>query len=166
MVEDFFDFGNGVTITKATQDDFDELNANLRADDRAECNALGYEGEDPKWYQRAWAIRKESELIGIIGWAMFNDTTPLSKSRLFLLMTTNAVWKHKVEYVKMTPVVARKVVSMMPEWVTDVYALPMSAYKKSIKWQKRILGFREIGEIEVNGVMHTRLHAKRNEVMK
>lgn len=151
-------------IAKATVEDFAALNADLRDMDRAECRVFGQDGEDFSAYEQAYAIRIGGDLVGIAGWATFDGDTPIADRRLLLFMTTNAVWKHKVEFVKRSRVVFEWLTARLPVWVRDIFAVPMSEYAASINWQKRMLGFKETDKQVLNGVEHTILHVTRKVV--
>lgn len=148
----------------ATQEHFDQLNADLREKDLAECRVFGCEGEDMKNWEYAWALFVDDDLVGIVGWGLFANATPLSKERFFMFMTTNKVWKHKLTFVKYSRKVAEFVMAQLPPWVEHIHSLPMSSYAESVKWQTKVLGFHYNGEIELNGVKHTRLYKHRSEV--
>lgn len=150
-----------VKAIPATQEHFDRLNADLREKDLAECRVFGREGEDMRNWESAWAVYVDDDLVGIGGYALFADATPLSAHRLFLFLTTNKVWKHKVAFVKYSRNVAEFMIARLPEWVVHLHSLPMSSYAESIRWQKKVLGFSERGEIVLNGIRHTRLYRHR-----
>lgn len=164
MVKDLIEFGNGVTLTKATAADFAILNANLRDEDREECRVFGAEGDDIKYWDAAWGLRFRDAFIGIVGWGKCQGTDESSPLRLFLFMSTTEVERHKIEFVKVSRRVMQAVMDEMPPQVKVVFALPMASYKRSIEWQRRILGFKGEAEVEVNGVKHVLMACERKGV--
>lgn len=155
-----------LVVSVANDADKAELNALMREEDRAECRVFGSEEEDFSAYVQAFAVRYRGELLGIIGWAQFEDETALSEKRLLLYLSTIHVENHRLVFVRHSRRILELLCSFLPAWVSDVYAIPMTAYAKSILWQTRVLGFRKSGEIDLNGINHTILHRKRNEVTK
>lgn len=157
------DLGDGVTIRPTTPADAAAVNADMRDADRAEYEVFGLDGEDFMKWEFAFTVLCDGDIVGIAGFLMFQNGSVMSQNRLFGFMSTNAVWRHKVKFVKHSRKVFDAVAALGRPWVTDFYAIPMSAYKASIRWQERVLGFRIKEEVVLNGIPHTILH-RRKEV--
>ena len=149
----------------ATAEDFKRLNEDMREEDKEECRVFGCEGDDGKYWDVAYTVEIGGDLVGIIGFNSFADTSSLSKLRMMIFLTTNSVWKHKKKFVECSRRVARWVMNeVLPHWVDTVYSFPMSSYRGSIEWQRRILGFKVDGEVKFYGVRHTRMKLRKGEM--
>ena len=163
----FIYLGEGVTLAKSWQEDYDYVNAHLRDMDRRETEV--FDGGKPDRLsdmERSWTIRDGENIVGYFATMTFPDESILSRRRFLVELTTDYVWKIKVKYVRFSRRVVRAVVENTAPWATDFYTLPMADYGGTVKWQQKILGFRKINEIDVEGVKHVLLHTTRQEVLK
>lgn len=162
MGADGIDFDGVCRVTPATREDVDALNANMRDADREEVGVLGFSYDDCESADGAWAVRIGGDLVCILGTCVLgSQETTLSRERQLFLLSTNAVWRHKVDYVRYSRRVASFVLRRMPKWVDKVWSLPMESYGASIRWQERVLGFVRTGTVEINGVRHAVLELRK-----
>ncbi len=153
--------GGGVVLREATSADWLELNERMRPADRAELAVFGMRREDPANWERAWAVFLKGALIGVIGFVTPCGFGPLSTVRYMGFMSTDAVDRAKVGFVRATPRVARFYEANLPAWVDTVVSIPMASYRGSVEWQRRVLGFERTGEVEINGTPHAVLAVAR-----
>lgn len=159
------DLGDGVTMTRSTQEDYDWINAHLRADDAAEQRVFGEGFKDTvAMMERSWTIRDGENIVGFIATVIMQGDSPLSTRRMMAQMTTEYVWKIKVKYVRYSRRVLRAVVENTAAWVNDFYTMPMASYVGAVKWDERILGLHRMGVVQVNGVDHVLFRIGRKEV--
>lgn len=160
---DGVEFGGGeCTVRPATKEDVRELNDCMRQADRDEIAAFGFDYDDCESSDQAWAVRIGGDLVCVMGIAkLYANETHLSKTRQFFLLSTDKVWRHKVAYVRYSSPVMLWVLNRMPSWVDCVRSIPMLAYEGSVRWQERVLGFRAIGAIMINGVEHLLMEKRR-----
>ena len=149
------DLGGGLVMETATDADFGELNAGMREEDRNECRVFGRDGESRSDWDAAYSVRLDGSLVGIVGWGLPYGASHLSRSRLLLFMTTDTVWSIRKTFVRRSREVMLSTLARLPPWVDTCLSLPMSDYRRSVRWQERVLGFSTVGEITVNGVRHT-----------
>lgn len=149
------DLGGGLVMETATDADFGELNARMREEDRNECRVFGREGESRSDWEAAYSVRLDGALVGVVGWGLPYGASHLSRSRLLLFMSTETVWSIRRMFVRRSREVMLATLSRLPSWVDACVSLPMSDYRRSVRWQERVLGFGTVGEITVNGVRHT-----------
>ena len=152
--QEVFRFGDTVCYA-ATRADFDRLNADMREEDRAECRVFGMDGDDGRNWDEAVAIEIAGELVGIVGFGKFADGNELSRERMMFFLTTNAVWRHRVAFVKSSrPVMRWAMNTLLPSWVNTVFSFPIATYRGSVEWQERVLGFAAYGIVAFNGIRH------------
>lgn len=160
----FIWLGEGVTMTRSVQEDYEATYADLREWDRRETEVFdGGRADALADMETSWTIRDGAALVGFIALKTFAGESVLSRRRFIVQLTTNHVWKVKVKYVRFSRPVLRAVAENAPGWVTDFYTLPMKAYAGAVRWDERILKMHRVREIVANGVPHVLFHITRKE---
>jgi len=160
----FIWLGDGVTLVRSTQADFDFINAHLREADRRETEVFDRGRPDALCdMETSWTIRDAGNVVGFIATMPFADESVMSRRRFLVELTTGHVWKIKVKYVRYSRAVLRAVVENALPWVEDFYTLPMKAYAGACRWDEKVLRMRKVREIEVEGVPHVLFHITRKE---
>lgn len=144
-------------IRPATQEDIDSAEANLRAGDKAECEIFG---EKSVWHARVedfescWAIFGRGKLVGYCGVMIQPGTTALSPLRWLCFLSTEAVDKMRVSFVKDSRAVMKQIINKTPDHVHTFYSMPAATYHGSIIWHERVLKMRRFKNSVVNGHKH------------
>ena len=160
----FIWLGDGVTMTRSTQDDFDRINADLRDADRAEQQV--FDGGRPDALadmESSWTVRDGPHLVCFAALRTFLGESVLSRSRVIVQLTTNHVWRIKVKYVRFSRAVLRELAGNAPPWVGEFWTFPMASYAGAVAWDERILGFHRVREIVLSGVPHVAMRISRKE---
>lgn len=159
------DMGGGLVLEPSTDGDFEEVYERIRDWDLEECRCAA--PKEPKeklgLFERCWSIVLGGELLGFVGFVVRPDHSPLSRERYVSCITTRSVWRHPKEYVRRSKEVLAAVSRREPPWVEKYVTATLTAYEGAIKWEKRILGFRETAHVEIGGRDHTMLEITRRE---
>jgi len=159
------DIGDGVTLKRSTQADYDHVNSHLRAEDAAEQRVFGEGFRDSlDMMERSWTIRDGENVVGFIATVVARGDSPLSPRRFLAEMTTEYVRRIPVKYVRLSRRVLRAVVENTAPWVSEFYTLPMASYAGAVRWDERILRMHREGTVRVNGVDHVLFRIGRKEV--
>jgi len=162
----FIWLGEGVTLVRSVQADYDWINAHLRAADRAETQV--FEGGRPDSLadmDESWTIRDGAALVGFAALKSFPGESALSRRRFIVELTTTYVERIKIKYVRFSRAVLAALAANAPSWVEDFYTLPMESYTGAVEWDARILKMRPVKRIVANGVGHVLFHITRKEAL-
>ena len=143
-------FPAGLELNPATQEEIDHVEANYRPGERREQEVENAGRTLLDEFEQCWTVRAGGEIIGYFGVLVIPDESVMSRSRGFCFMSCEAANRHKLAFVKDSRPVYRWVVEQCPPW-TDVYvSWPLASYVASVKWQKRVLGMREVARQPVH----------------
>lgn len=129
-----------------------EVVANLRDEDRREHeHAVRFCGEEfadtkVRHFEKCWIMRLGGETVGYVGLATDALSSPLSTARWIALLSTAAVERHALDYVRLSRPVMRRVADEAPPWVTDFYSMPLKRYEASVRWHEKTMGWRRVRE--------------------
>ncbi len=153
------------TLTPSTQSELDYIVDNYRDGERDEWMKCGCPPVCVGDFEEIFTIRIGGDICGYIGYFAPPGDSILSPRRILCWMSCANVEKHKLAFVKGSRTVLGIIVRRTPEWVTYFQSDPPKSYVKSIRWQKRVLGFREIRDFEWNGHVFTLLQITRKEAI-
>ena len=166
--ENFVWVGDGVTLVRSTDADWEMANGNLRPGDAEEhAAALAAKGgaPTPERMESAWTIRDGADVLGYIGLLPFDDESLMSRSRMVVMLSTREVDRRKVKYVRWSRAVFAAVAERAPKWVDGFYTYPLASYRAAVKWLKRVLRFRVVEERIEDGAKHLLMGISRKEAV-
>ena len=163
----FIWLGEGVTMVRSVQADYDFINANLREADLREVLVFDRGRRDRlSDMEESWTVRDGPNVVCFLATKPFEGEGPLSRRRFLVQLTTEYVWRIKVKYVRYSRAVLAAMARRTPPWVTDFYTLPMKEYVGAVRWDERILGMERVAEPVLNGVPHVLFHITRDNAEK
>ena len=164
--ENFVWVGDGVTLVRSTDADWERANGNLRpgdAEERAAALAAKGGAPTPGRMESAWTIRDGADVLGYVGLMPFDDESLMSRSRMVVMLSTREVDRRKVKYVRWSRAVFAAVAERAPKWVDDFYTYPLASYRAAVKWLKRVLRFRVVEERVEDGYEYLLMGISRKE---
>lgn len=136
------DLGNGIRLIPPTEEALEYIEQHFREGDAMEHNFFGGSLRCPEG-QPSWAVMHGEDIIGVCGFTFASDGGMLSDARVVWFLSTTSVDKQKVLFVKSSRKVLKAITATLPRWVKVIITAPMADYKAAVKWDKRVLGFRE-----------------------
>lgn len=160
----FIWLGDGVTMTRSVQTDYDFVNAHLRDADYAETQVFDRGRPDALAdMESSWTVRDGGDIVCFVALKPFGTESVMSRNRFLVQLTTDHVWRIKKKYVRFSRKVLRAVAENAPPWVTDFWTLPMKSYAGAVKWDERILKMTRVREMRLEGVDHVLFRITRKD---
>lgn len=160
---------NGMSLAPATDAEIEHVERNFRPGDRHEQEVAGAAGTPTRVddFEDVWTVRIRGRIIGYVGVCVMPDVGSDAPVRGLCFMSCTETDRNRIAFVKDGREAMRFVVSQTPEHVETFLAWPLASYGMSVKWQKRILGFREAGRCDSGtpGEVYVVLETTRREVM-
>jgi len=157
----------GMTLSEATQEDIDYVESHFREGERRGQALADAEGERTRLeeHDQCWTVRAENgDILGYLGVLTMPDNSYMSNLRGISYMSCENVDRHAFSFVKGTLAGFRWMVEQMPSWVDTFRSWPPASFERSVAWQKRMLGMREIGRVPVKDDFLVLLETTRREV--
>lgn len=140
MYDETIELRDGIRLLPPTEDDLEHVERNLREGDAMEHSFFGgslrVDARLP-----SWVVWHGDERLGVGGFTYAADGGPLSDARVIWFLSTSSVDRQKVFFVRHSREVIRAMVGALPKWVRVILATPMSDYRQSVGWLKRVCGF-------------------------
>lgn len=161
------EFPGGVVVAPATQEDIDYVERNYRDGERRERALAGADGvrtllED---HESCWTVRAgNGDVLGYLGLLCMPGESCMSRMRGVSYMSCHNVDRHAFSFVKSSAYVMKWLFSQAPRWVDTFRAWPAASFERSVVWQKKVLGMREVGRVPVGDDWLVVLETTRSEV--
>lgn len=159
-------FPRGVTLEPATQDGMDAVARAFRDGDRRTAEAAGRLDRVDD-FERCWIVRAaDGAALGYLGLMAMPGGSFMSRERGVCFMSAEASNSHKLAFVAASRPVFRHAAATCPPWVDTFRSWPLASYAASVRWQKRVLGFREVGRVPTDdgGDAYVHLVTTRKEI--
>lgn len=160
-------FPRGVTLEPATQGDLDRVAEEFRDGDRRTIDAGGGRTDRVEDFERCWVVRAaDGAALGYLGVMAMPDSSFMSRERGVCFMSARAVDSHRLAFVAASRPVLRYAASQCPPWADTFRSWPLESYAASVRWQKRVLGFREVGRVPIGDDAYIHLETTRKELFR
>ncbi len=164
MAQNFIWLGDGVTMVRSVQEDYDHINANLREADLREVMVFdGGRRDALADMEECWTVRDGPNVVCFLATRTFAGESLLSRRRFLVQLTTDYVWRIKVKYVRFSRAVLKACVERTPPWIDEFFTLPMKEYAGAVRWDERVLKMTRMAEPVLNGVPHVLFRITRKE---
>ena len=163
MERKIIDCGDGVYLRKATQEDVDWVESHLREGDAKE-HAFAEGGSDVEKFRTCWAVLADGYLVGYLGGDIMPHESAISRRRFVFFLSTTAVERIRVKYVRKSRDVLRAFARTAPKWVDEFVTVPLADYTGAVRWLERTLGFRRTGTCVWKGAEFLIYSKKRKEL--
>jgi hypothetical protein len=157
-----------MTLCEAAQEDIDYVESNFREGERR--GQMLADAEDERTlvsdHEQCWTVRAANgDILGYLGVLTLPDNSYMSNMRGISYMSCANVDRHVFSFVKGTLAGFRWMVEQVPPWVDTFRSWPPASFERSVAWQKRMIGMREIGRVPVKDDFLVILETTRDEIM-
>lgn len=157
-------------LAPATQEDFDYINANLRAEDKYEQDYFaarcGGMVDSPEMLEKAWTLRLRGEIVGYVALQLAAGQNILSPARFVPMLSTANVLHHPTDFARLSRPILAYVASQAPAWVTDFYSIPLLRYAASVRWHEKTMKWHRLFDFDAGGERAALFKITRKELEK
>lgn len=143
-------------LTPSTAEDFEYINAHLRAEDKFEqdhfsktCGVDRVDGLD--LMEKSWTLHLKDEIVGYVALQLPPMQSAFSNVRFVPMLSTTNVEHHPLDYVRLSRPILGYVVRQAPKWVDEFYSLPLAKYEATVRWHEKTMGWHRVAEFDVMG---------------
>ena len=157
-------------LTPATKEDFDYVNANLRADDKYEQDYFaarcGGKIDSPDMFEKSWTLRLRGEIVGYVAIQLAAGQNIMSPARFVPMLSTTNVLHHPTDFARLSRPILAYVASQAPAWVTEFYSTPLLRYAASVRWHEKTMKWHRLFDFDADGERAAVFKLTRKELEK